>query len=104
MQQPVLLTVLAVPDCPNLGLMMDRLREALPDMVGGAVVHLVNDETQAAALGMCGSPTLLVDGVDPFRSADALPSMSCRLYRMPDGGLSGAPSVEQLQAALPKWK
>ena len=34
---------------------------------------------------MYGSPTLLIDGVDPFAEPGQPPSMSCRLYRDDDG-------------------
>jgi hypothetical protein len=53
---------------------------------------------------MHGSPTVLVDGADPFAAqsgsaGEQLPSVSCRLYD--NGGvLEGAPSVAELRAAL----
>ena len=49
---------------------------------------------------MHGSPTLLIDGVDPFAVPGQPPSMSCRLYRDDDGQASGAPSAGQLRQAL----
>jgi Alkylmercury lyase len=49
---------------------------------------------------MHGSPTLLIDGVDPFAEAGQAPSMSCRLYRDENGQLSGAPSIGQLRQAI----
>ena len=55
----------------------------------------VIDEQDAARTRMCGSPTLLVDGEDPFAVADAPASLSCRLY--PDGGV---PSVRALRRVL----
>src|SRR3989442_12587955 len=55
---------------------------------------------EAARLGMSGSPTILLDGVDPFAAAGAVPSVSCRIYRGPDGAADGAPSVQDLTAAL----
>ncbi|MER7174790.1 alkylmercury lyase family protein [Streptomyces mesophilus] len=60
----------------------------------------VRDEEQARALGMTGSPTILVDGVDPFAVAGAEPSLSCRLYRGADGTAEWAPTVEDLRAVL----
>ena len=61
------LTLLTVPACPNAAAFEQRLAAALaghPD----AVVHRreIADEREAAQVGMHGSPTLLVDGVDPF--------------------------------------
>jgi hypothetical protein len=40
-----------------------------------------------------------VDGVDVFAEPDAGVGLSCRVYRTPDG-LAGAPTMEQLRAAL----
>ncbi|WP_199547706.1 alkylmercury lyase family protein [Streptomyces sp. N35] len=60
----------------------------------------VRDEVQARALGMRGSPTILVDGTDPFAVPGAEPSLSCRLYRGADGTADVAPTVEDLRAAL----
>jgi hypothetical protein len=49
---------------------------------------------------MHGSPTLLIDGVDPFAGPDQPPSLSCRLYRDEAGRAGGAPSVQALRQAL----
>jgi hypothetical protein len=62
---------------------------------------LVCDQDQATMLRMTGSPTLLIDGVDPFAIASLAPSLSCRLYRDEHGALSRAPSLAQLRAVLP---
>jgi len=92
------ITVLSVPDCPNASLLIERLRRLRLEPRTEVVV--VRDEDQAAAWGMCGSPTLLVDGVDPFVVEGTRPSLSCRLYFAPDGRPAGVPSVEQLRAAM----
>ncbi len=60
----------------------------------------VTGEAEAARLGMTSSPTTLLDGVDPFAAAGAVPCVSCRIYRGPDGAADGAPSVQDLTAAL----
>ena len=44
--------------------------------------------------------SLWTDEVDPFAVAGAVPSVSCRLYRDPDGRTEGAPSVQALRRAL----
>lgn len=51
---------------------------------------------------MRGSPTLLIDGVDPFAEPGLRPSLSCRLYHDDDGRTSGAPSASQLRQAILK--
>ncbi len=60
---------------------------------------LVNTPEAAERLGFVGSPTVLVNGVDPFGSPDAPVGLSCRVYRT-EAGLAGAPSEEQLREAL----
>ena len=62
--------------------------------------QVISDEGEAARWGMHGSPTLLIDGADPFAERGQTPSMSCRLYRDENGQLSGAPSVGQLRQAI----
>lgn len=94
----VVVTVLAVPGCVNGPLLEKRLRAAAPGV--RVVRRVVGDEGEAAALGMRGSPTLLVDGVDPFATGHEPFSVSCRLYRQEDGSVAGAPPVAALRRVL----
>jgi len=88
--------VLTVPDCPNGPVLVRRLAEALAGQPDVQVYQLVvTAEHEAARLGMHGSPTLLLDGRDPFAAADVPTSLSCRLYRHDDDRLGGAPSVQE---------
>jgi alkylmercury lyase len=96
--------VLTVPDCPHRAEAMARLRVALAaTRTEGAVVSecVIANEAEAAAAGMNGSPTILVDGVDLFAVELAEPSVSCRLYPSKDG-VEGAPTVDALVDALTK--
>jgi hypothetical protein len=94
--------VITVPDCPHRAAAVARVREAL-EAVGHSDVVVsernVDDAAAARAAGMRGSPTILVDGADPFASGDAEPSLSCRLYRSADG-VAGVPSVAELVEVL----
>jgi hypothetical protein len=56
----------------------------------------------AVRLGFRGSPTLLIDGHDPFASERDSVGLACRVYRTSEGK-DGAPSVEDLRAALARW-
>jgi hypothetical protein len=61
------LTVLAVPGCPNAPVLGDRLAAVVDGRAGVWVSHrVISDEGEAARWGMHGSPTLLIDGSDPF--------------------------------------
>jgi hypothetical protein len=96
----MLLTVLSVPECPNVDVLLGRLREVLAGHAADLDVIVVDDDERARAWGMAGSPTLLVDGVDPFAVAGGEASVSCRLYRGADCTVGGAPPVADLRAAL----
>lgn len=90
------LTVLTVPDCPNEAVLRERLAQALTEHSDVSVTHhVIDDVAEAARLGMHGSPTLLINGVDVFAAPHTPTSVSCRLY---DAG--GAPSVAALREAL----
>jgi hypothetical protein len=66
------------------------------------VVHRreISDERAAAQAGMHGSPTLLINGADPFALPGQEPSLSCRIYRDAEGHPFPAPSAEALREAL----
>ncbi len=96
------ITVQYLPGCPHLDLARDRVAEALRRLDGAAptvTVEEIADEMEAERIGFRGSPTVLVDGVDPFADPGSPPAWTCRVYR--HGARSdGAPSVEQLVAAI----
>lgn len=87
--------------CPSWEVAEARLREAL-GVLGHAVeveTVLVNTPEKADEWGFHGSPSVLVDGEDPFVEPGAAVGLSCRLYRTPEG-LRGSPTVNQLVEAL----
>ncbi len=99
---PADLRLMYFDDCPNWRLADARLKEAL-DSVGAdpsSVVYVrVTSAEQADAAGFRGSPTILMDGSDPFADGEAPTGLSCRIYRTPLG-VEPAPTVEQLRAVL----
>jgi hypothetical protein len=95
------LTLLTIPACPNAAVFEERLTAALAGRPGAVVRRReVADEREAAQAGMCGSPTLLIDGVDPFAAPGQAPGLACRLYRDAAGRPAGAPTVEALRRAV----
>ncbi|MGQ0843412.1 MAG: alkylmercury lyase family protein [Sporichthyaceae bacterium] len=96
----MLLTLLSVYGCPNAQVLLDRAHEALDARPAHVRVVEIENEAAARRWGMTGSPTLLVNGLDPFTSPGTQASMSCRLHRSPDGTVAGAPSVAELRAVL----
>lgn len=95
------LTILAEATCPNAAVLADRLAAVLDGRADVSVSHqVISTEDEAARWGMHGSPTMLIDGADPFAEPGQRPSLSCRLYRDDDGRTSGAPSASQLRQAI----
>ncbi|TFV91512.1 thioredoxin family protein [Blastococcus sp. CT_GayMR16] len=95
-------TLLYFDDCPNWQVADERLREALALADRDDVQverRLVVTSEQAEATGFRGSPTVLINGRDPFADPDTPVGLSCRVYRTATG-LTGAPTVEQLLAVL----
>lgn len=98
----VKVSLLYVDGCPNWNVADERLREALASVGHGDadVEHRrVSTPEEAEAAQFRGSPTVLVDGRDPFLDRERPVGLSCRVYRTPDG-LAGSPTVEQLVEAL----
>lgn len=93
--------VLTIPECPNGPLVEQRLAEALAGRPDVSVERRVaRTAAQAEEYGMHGSPTVLIDGRDPFAVPGVGTSLSCRLYPDEEGRVQGAPSTGQLRAAL----
>lgn len=91
--------ILHVADCPNLSVARSRVDDALNQTGLTATIRETEVMTPEEALrvGMHGSPTILVDGRDPFESVEG--SLACRLYR--EGAtVEGAPTVAALVEAL----
>lgn len=78
------LTVLVVPACPHTGLLRARLDQALEHRQNVTVIwREITDPQEAERSGMHGSPTLLVNGINPFALPGQQPSLSCRLGDLP---------------------
>ena len=87
--------------CPNWQVTDRRLREALGTVGDPVEVETVrvNTPQEAEMWGFCGSPTVLVDGADPFARPGASVGLSCRLYPTSEG-VGGSPTVRQLIEVL----
>lgn len=93
--------ILYIQGCPNVEVCRERVLEAARRL--GVTIELrerlVIDEQDATVVGMRGSPTVLVAGVDVSDGAAAAASLSCRLYRDADGP-SGAPALGTILTAI----
>ncbi len=92
------LTLQYFEDCPSWQVAEDRLRQVLAEL-GRPEQEIrrqrVETPEEAERLDFGGSPTILVDGIDPFADPDGPAGYACRMY---DG--DAAPTVMQLRAAL----
>jgi hypothetical protein len=88
-------------DCPNWRHADARLRAALADIDAPVEVgyQLVRSTEEAESTGFPGSPTILINGRDPFASPGDPVGLACRIYRTPNC-VQPAPTVGQLRAAL----
>ena len=59
----------------------------------------IDSPEMAERVGFRGSPTILVDGRDPFATGTEPIGMSCRVFRTEDG-IQGAPSEVQLRTVF----
>ena len=93
--------IVHVPDCPHLASARTRLLHAVAAAGVTASIRDVEVDTveDAQRIGMRGSPTILIDGRDPFDAAGDGASLSCRLYPG-DSRPEGAPTVQQLVAVM----
>jgi hypothetical protein len=86
--------------CPSY----PEAKQLLEDTLGGSGeidMREIKTQEEAEALHFPGSPTIRVEGVDIDREgASSRPSLSCRIYHLPDGRVSPVPSREALEAAL----
>lgn len=98
-QTPHRLQLLYFPECPHWRLAEQRLGEVAA-RVGLSIEHqLVTTEEEAERVSFRGSPTILIDGVDPFAEGDQAIGLSCRIYLTPDG-YAGSPTLQQIAAVL----
>jgi glutaredoxin len=94
--------LLVLPDCPHAEAARAQIETALVDLcMQEASVRTTTVESMetAAQRGFSGSPTILIDGRDPFTHAETSPALACRVYRTPDG-LSGVPGLRDVRRAL----
>jgi len=88
-------------ECPNWQVADERLGEALAAVGSSTEVErvLVATAEEAEAWDFHGSPSILVDGEDPFAEPGAPVGLACRLYRS-SAGVSDSPTTEQLVDVL----
>lgn len=89
--------------CPSLPKALAELQAAMsdagldPEQV--AVREVATDE-DAQRERFLGSPTIRVNGSDPFAGSDDVVGLSCRVYRRADGRVAPTPDPAELRRVL----
>lgn len=86
--------------CPNWKTTAHLLSRLVAEGLDATIDHeLIDTHETAVARGFRGSPTVLVDGRDPFDDKDAPVGLACRFYDT-ENGVAGSPSLPQLRGAV----
>ncbi len=86
--------------CPHWRQVLNHL-ESLRNDPGGFEIRLVEVATPEAADAwhFHGSPSVAINGVDPFSNPQDPVGLTCRTYES-DQGMTGSPTREQLRQAI----
>jgi hypothetical protein len=94
--------LLVIPDCPHTAAATDLLRQMLTELgMPSQPVRttVITDDVHARERGFPGSPTFLIDGVDPYGQQSPPAAVACRLYDTP-AGRRPIPDATRLRHAL----
>jgi len=95
-------TLLYFDDCPNWLIANQHLDTLLDEYPGMSITrHVVDTPEEAERTGFRGSPSILINDVDPFADPDDPVGLACRVYQTP-AGPAGSPTLDQLREALIK--
>lgn len=92
-------TLVYFDGCPNWQVADERLGQLAREYGFTVEYRKVETPEEAERTAFAGSPTVLIDGTDPFATGEEPTGLACRVYDTEDGQ-QGAPSLEQLRSAL----
>lgn len=87
--------------CPNWQVAEQRIKEAVKEhgLDVSLSYQLIASPEDADRFGFHGSPSILIDGQDPFATEDTPVAFACRIYPT-EHGPEPSPTVEQIAASL----
>jgi hypothetical protein len=94
--------LLIVPNCPHASAAQELIRSALAaaGLPGTPIrISVIESEREAEKRGFVGSPTIRINGVDPFAEPGRPAAVACRIYPGP-AGTSGLPPADELRRAF----
>lgn len=93
-------TLLYFDDCPSWRVTDAHLRSLAAEHPGIVIERrIVDTADDAEATRFRGSPSIIVDGIDPFAEPDAPVGLACRIYQTPSGP-AGSPTLDQLRSVI----
>ena len=98
---PMDVSLLYFDGCPNHHDTLVLLSALLDEAGWDGTIQMVNVDSpeRAEELEFRGSPTVRINGNDPFLDAEAPIGLSCRIYPT-DAGYQGTPPEQGLRAAI----
>jgi hypothetical protein len=94
--------LLVVADCPSKAEAVTLVQSALRD-IGlrniEIIVNVIHTQHEAERRGFSGSPTIMINGTDPFAEPGQVPALACRIYTHANGP-SALPDLRLLRQAL----
>jgi hypothetical protein len=97
----MIVQILYVEGCPHVQPLVDDILELCEGRDDVTVTtRNIAEANENERLVFHGSPTLVIDGRDPFDAPEEPVEASCRLYRGENGLWRGYPSREEIVALL----
>jgi hypothetical protein len=94
------ITVQYFDGCPNWKTAAAHLTTLVDDGLDATIDYeLIDSHDKAVARGFHGSPTVLIDGVDPFADDTSPVGLACRVYQTEEGN-AGSPTLKQLRTVI----
>lgn len=92
--------VRVIEGCPHVASVLEAVRMIASERDDVVVVtRVILTDEEAASCGFTGSPTVLIDGEDPFPSAGGVTGLSCRRFPLSGGGF-GVPDEAMLRRVI----
>lgn len=95
----VRIELLYVDDCPSWQAMARQLDQLAGELGFEWVAVRISSWEQAQARQFHGSPSLHIDGLDPFAAPGAGVGLACRIYPTTSGS-AGTPGIDALRHVL----
>lgn len=93
-------TLQYIDGCPNWETTDRHVATLAAEGMEATIAYeLIQSYEVAVERGFGGSPTVLIDGVDPFADQNHVVGLTCRIYGT-EFGPAGSPTLDQLREAI----